>query len=331
MQRQGRRGFLKIFFPLTFSSSHLHKNPAKTHTHTTIPCQERGTMPCKQPATLPCRGKVTLFPSCAMHDGTRQWGLSLRLPIKTRGVETNDSLEGGIEETEREQNTGGRISSVEKRETETEGNEKKKRKICLRDRGEKAKTEVGKRRTETGGLSTEKKKDHSSPPGHHRCVSFPPPQQHRHPATISVANASRTRVGEEKQDRTEREENNRDRGLCTEEEKKRQPRHRLESSSFLLPDAAPTTFHHRQTENSEEQNKHRRGAEKAEGSRKKKKQPLAATTVCRCCHHRHLSTASSSTQSLLLQVTPSPHLCFFVSLLACRTCTVHVSASKQNN
>jgi uncharacterized OsmC-like protein len=32
-----------------------------------------------------------------------------------------------------------------------------------------------------------------------------------------------------------------------------------------------------------------------------------------------------------LQVTPSPHLCFFVSLLACRTCTVHVSASKQNN
>jgi len=55
------------------------------------------------------------------------------------------------------------------------------------------------------------------------------------------------------------------------------------------------------------------------------------TTVCRCCHHRHLSTASSSTQSLLLQVTPSPHLCFFVSLLACRTCTVHVSASKQNN
>jgi len=153
--------------------------------------------------------------------------------------------------------------------------------------------------------------------------------QPHHPATISAANASGTREGEEKQDRTEREEKNRDRGLCTEEEKKRQPRHRLESSSFLLPAASPTTFHHRQTENSEEQNKHRRGAEKAEGSRKKKKQPLAATTVCRCCHHRHLSTANSSTQSLLLQVTPSPHLCFFVSLLACRTCTVHVSAASK--
>ena len=44
----------------------------------------------------------------------------------------------------------------------------------MRDRGEKSKTEVGKRRTETGGLSTEKKKDCSSPPGHHRHVSFPP-------------------------------------------------------------------------------------------------------------------------------------------------------------
>ena len=70
---------------------------------------------------------------------------------------------------------------------------------CLRDRGEKAKTEVGKRRTETGGLSTEKKKDRSSPPGHHRHVSFPPPQQHRHLATISATNASRTREGRKKQ------------------------------------------------------------------------------------------------------------------------------------
>jgi hypothetical protein len=46
-------------------------------------------LPCRQSATLPCRGKVTLFPSCAMHDGTRQWGLSLRLPIKTRGGKTS--------------------------------------------------------------------------------------------------------------------------------------------------------------------------------------------------------------------------------------------------
>jgi hypothetical protein len=74
----------------------------------------------------------------------------------------------------------------------------------LRDRGEKAKAYVGKRRTEIGGLSTKKKKDRSSPPGHHRCVSFPQPQQHRHSATISAANASRTREGEEKQNKTER-------------------------------------------------------------------------------------------------------------------------------
>jgi hypothetical protein len=38
----------------------------------------------------------------------------------------------------------------------------------------------------------------------HRCVSFPPPQQHRHSATIGAANASRTREGEEKQNKTER-------------------------------------------------------------------------------------------------------------------------------
>jgi hypothetical protein len=49
----------------------------------------------------------------------------------------------------------------------------------LRDRGEKAKTEVGKRRTETGGLSTEKKKDRSSPPGTTAVFPF-----HRHSSTV---------------------------------------------------------------------------------------------------------------------------------------------------
>jgi hypothetical protein len=67
-----------------------------------------------------------------------------------------------------------------------EGKGKPNMGFFLRYRGEKAKAYVGKRRTETGGLSTKKKKkDRTSPPGHHLCVSFPPPQQrHRQPPTI---------------------------------------------------------------------------------------------------------------------------------------------------
>jgi hypothetical protein len=71
----------------------------------------------------------------------------------------------------------------------------------FRDKGEKTKAYMGKRRTETGGHCTEKKKDRSSPPGHHRCASSPPPQQQRHSATINAANASGTREGEEEQNR----------------------------------------------------------------------------------------------------------------------------------
>jgi hypothetical protein len=188
-----------------------------------------------------------------------------------------------------------------------------------RYRGEgKSKTEEGR---EEPPLHLHQRLHRSSQP-----LPAAPPSRHHQRCQCQQNQRGRRETGKNREGRK-----NRDRELYTEEEKKRQSCHRLESSSFLLPAASPTTFHHRQTKNNKEQNKHRRGAEKAEGSRKKKKQPLAATTVCRCCHHRHLSTASSSTQSLLLQVTPSPHLCFFVSLLACRTCTVHVSASKQNN
>jgi hypothetical protein len=35
-----------------------------------------------------------------MHDGTRQWGLSLRLPIKTRGGKTFEKEKTGKKRTE---------------------------------------------------------------------------------------------------------------------------------------------------------------------------------------------------------------------------------------
>jgi hypothetical protein len=48
-----------------------------------------------------------------MHDGTRQWGLSLRLPIKTRGEETKKGGQNFGEGTEDECERGGK----EKKET----------------------------------------------------------------------------------------------------------------------------------------------------------------------------------------------------------------------
>ena len=49
MQRQGRRGFLKIFFPLTFSPSHLHKTLPKP-----IPTQQ---YPAKKGAPCPVNSR----------------------------------------------------------------------------------------------------------------------------------------------------------------------------------------------------------------------------------------------------------------------------------
>jgi len=159
------------------------------------------------------------------------------------------------------------------------------------DKGEKAKAYRGKRRTETGHHCTEKKKDHSSPPGHRRCASYPPwPSattiQHRHSTTISAANASRTREGEEKQNRTERKKTRRG----VEAGEKKNHISSLESTvpsanhhrSFLRPHLEPpSTKKEEETLLTERtKNRGRKQHSEAEGRRRK---TAASATVC---HHR---------------------------------------------
>jgi hypothetical protein len=73
----------------------------------------------------------------------------------------------------------------------------------LRDRGEKAKAYVGKRRTKIGGLSTEKKKDRSSPtavfPFHrHSSTAILPPSALPTPAEPEREKRNRTKQRERK-------------------------------------------------------------------------------------------------------------------------------------